>query len=265
MSTPATTTDFSAPIYDEPTSNEAGSSSAASHEASAADINVSEIDLNDPALLSGEIDTNADVDAYAAPPPLPDGIYRVKVKQIDVKKANGETARYAAKRDKHGNPYAYTALECRVQDPGGKFDNVPVYDRFLSTMQQRNGGVPIVRVLTVLGIKVPAKTNAVQLMEMLFKALAGEPELEIETVWEGNLDQADRERFENGGTKQPRVLGMHRFPKAKDGSPIPDIESIPRLARSTCMRRLGSTGTFRSVTARARVASRQVGSGDGQQ
>ncbi len=224
MSTPVT--DFSAPIYDEP-----ATASDNHADAAAADLNVSEIDLNDPALLSGEIDTNPDVDAYAAPPPLPDGIYRVKIKQIDVKNAKGEPARYTVKRDKNGNAYAYTAIEARVQDPGGKFDNVPIYDRFLSTMTQRNGGVPLVRVLIVLGHKVPAKTSALNLLEMFFKATAGEPELEVETVWEGGLDQADRERFETSQTKQPRVLGMHRFPQGKDGQPVPDVQVDTALGK----------------------------------
>lgn len=208
-------TDFSTPIYDETTSSAA--------DPSLADVNASEVDLNDPALLSGEIDTNPDVDAYAAPPPIPDGIYRVKIKQIDVKNAKGEPARYAVKRAKNGSVYAYTALEATIQDPGGKFDGLHVYDRFLSTMTQRNGGVPLVRVLTVLGHKVPAKTSAQALLDMFFKAVAGEPELEIETVWEGNLDQDQRDRFETANVKQPRVLGQHRFPQAADGSHVPDI------------------------------------------
>lgn len=221
MSTPVT--DFSTPIYEE----------TAASDPSTADLNNNQVidDLNDPALLSGEIDTNADIDAYAAPPPLPDATYRVKIKQIDVKNTKGEPVRFAIKRDKNQQAYAYTALECKVQDPGGKFDNYTIYDRFVSTMQQRNGGVPIVRILTVLGVKVPTKIKPSDLLDLFFKTVAGEPELEVETVWEGGLDQTDRERFEAADTKQPRVMGMHRFPLAKDGSRIPDVEMETALGK----------------------------------
>ena len=181
------------------------------------------IDLNDPNLLSAELDTNADVDAYAAPPPIPDARYRAKLKQIDVKGPDGQPARYSVKVDKNGKPYAYIAIQGNVQDPGGKFDNIPVWDRFVSTMQQRNGGIPIVALLKAMGQQIPAKSNAKTLVEMTLKALAAEPEVEIETHWEGGLDEADRQRFQDSGTKQPRVLGMHRFPQNAKGEHVPDL------------------------------------------
>jgi hypothetical protein len=245
MTTP--TADFSQPVYLEESANGAGPQAAALTASTAAGFgatmqssdsgsvslaDVAVIDLNDPNLLSAELDTNADVDAYAAPPPLPDGRYRIKLKQIDVKGPDGQPARFNVKQGKNGNPpYAYTAIEGCVIDPGGKHDNQKLYDRFVSTMQQRNGGIPIVRILTCLGIQLPAKTNAKLLLDTFFKAVAGEPELEVETVWEGGLDEADRQRFDTAGKKQPRVLGMHRFPQNAKGEAVPDVTLDTELGK----------------------------------
>lgn len=211
MSTVAPVTDFSTPIYmDEP-------AAGASTPGDAALASSVVVDLNDPALLDQEFDTNADVNAYDAPPPIPDGRYKAKLKQIDVKGPNGGLRQFNVKTSKQGSPYAYTALEMTLIDPSGKYEGLKVYDRFVSTMQARNGGIPMARVLACLGVKLPAKTTAKQLLDAFIKATASEPMLEIETTWEGSLDEADRERFEQAGVKQPRVFGMNRFPANPDG------------------------------------------------
>lgn len=216
--------DFSQPIYmDEPAAGSTSSVSAGQTSLS----NVPVVDLNDPNLLSQEFDANSDIDAYAAPPPIPDGRYLVKIKQIDVKDASGNMAREKIVADPNKNkgvPYVFTAIEATIIDPSGKFDNVKVWDRFVSTMTAFNGGVPIVTILKCLGLSVPARVSARQLMDMFFQATASEPELEIETAWEGGFDEATREEFKNQGIKQPRaVIGMHRFPAAVDdrGQVIP--------------------------------------------
>lgn len=209
----------------------AGSSSGNSSAASLSDVSV--IDLNDPNLLSAELDINSDIDPYAAPPPVPDARYRVKLKQIDVKGPDGQPARYTVKLGKDGKPpYAYTALEMTIQDPAGKYDGLKVYDRFVSTMVARNGGIPLVHILKCLSVTVAAKSTAKQILDAFFKAVAGEPELEVETVWEGGLDEADRERFDQARVKQPRVLGQHRFPQKQVNG---KLESVPDLKVATAL------------------------------
>jgi len=228
MSTTATLPDFSTPIYmEEPAATSAGSSASTSNNANAAfdSASASVSDLN---ALEFQLETNVDVDAYAAPPPIPDGRYRVKLKQIDVKLADGSTGRYKivqAPDKNHGQPYAFTAIEATILDPSGKFDGLKVWDRFVSTMVARNGGIPMVRILTCLGHKLPAQTSPKAILEMLLKVLASEPELEIETVWEGGLDEADRDRFKQANEKEPRVLGMNKFPDnpAVPGTKLPEI------------------------------------------
>ena len=226
MSTAAPVTDFSQPVFlneEDAPSIDTGAGAG--------------IDLNDPSLLSSELATNSDVDAYAVPPPIPDGRYRLKIKQLDVKDSAGQPARYAIKqrKNKDGSPkfldngkpdvYAFSALEGQVVDPGGKYDNYKLSDYFVSTMVNKNGGIPVVRILTVLGVKLPDRTTAASLMQLYQDTLAKEPELEVDVAWEGGLSQDDQERWKQASTKYaPSVRGMHRFPMSQDGKTrLPDI------------------------------------------
>jgi hypothetical protein len=54
-----------------------------------------ELDLNDPKFASEDIGVNPEGDAYATPPPVPDGEYRAKLKQLDVKDSKQNLVRYA--------------------------------------------------------------------------------------------------------------------------------------------------------------------------
>jgi hypothetical protein len=220
-------TDFSSPIYAE----------SAEEEASSADVQIdpaaqaaAEVDLNDPSLLLQEIDADPNADAYAAPPPPPDGWYRMKLKQIDVKKKDGTKGQYAVMPDmdystspwtqkvdpKSGKKlfYVTTAIEARIQDPGGSFDNIPVFDRFVdSRVQRRTKAVPILTILAALKVKVPTPFNGDVLIKTLLKALAGEPECDVEIAWEGQPSQSDTEAIKAKGLRAPRLQGMHNFPE----------------------------------------------------
>jgi hypothetical protein len=174
------------------------------------------IDLDDPELLAFEFDTNSGVDAYELPAPVDDGKYRVKLKQIDVKDAKGNVVRWAVKKKEgvnEGRPYAYTAIEAQILQPGGKFDGLKLRDNFVSTMKaKRSGGVPVVTILDSLKVKVPVKANAKDLMELLLKTLAGEPELVIETAWEGQVAQDINDMFRTKGLYAPSLRGQYNFP-----------------------------------------------------
>lgn len=225
-------TDFSAPVYlDEPAADSQEALGNAEPD----------VDLNDPALLEAEVSFDEGKDPYEIPPPVSDGFYRVKAKQI----IKGEKS-YTLKSGKKG-PYAYAALELVIQQPGGMYDGNKVSDYFVSTMQARNGGVPIIHILNrCLGVKIPAGVKIAALMDLFEKALAGEPDMVVELAWEGNLDQADQDRFKAANVKVPRVLGMHRFPDKLDAAgkvsgKSPDIkvtvgtESVAMRARPRVM------------------------------
>lgn len=246
---PAGSDDFAQPIY---LDEQAGSSgSTASSSTPSLDDAAPILNLDDPNLLMADMDTNADVDPYAAPPPLPDGRWQVKVKQLDVKDSQGQPARFAVKQGKDGGVYAYTALECTVVDPSGKFDGIKLHDYFLSTRPQRNGGIPIVRMLTCLKVQLPAKVQAKLLMDELMKALAAEPLVEVDTVWEGGLDQADQERFRASGEREPRVLGQHRFPQTAKGEAIPEMDVETKLGKVHLRARPRINGYFPLGSAKA--------------
>jgi len=246
--------DFSAPIYMEEatTSNGAAAGSSASSSSSPSLDSVGTVlNLDDPNLLMADMDANVETDPYAAPPPLPDGRWLVKVKQVDVKDGQGQPARYNVKQGKDGLVYAYTALEATVIDPSGKFDGLKLNDYFLSTRPQRNGGIPMVRVLTCLGQQIPAKVNAKVLLDMLFKALGAEPQLEVDTAWRGELDQADQDRFEVAGVKEPKVFGQHRFPQTAKGESLPDIDVDTQLGKVHLRARPRINGYFPVGSAKA--------------
>lgn len=230
-----TGTDFSAPIYRDEEVD------ASSHDQSQDDSGSEPvIDLNDPSLLMQEVTGDASADPYAAPPPVPDSHYRAKLKQIDVKDAQGQPTRLAMRQEMKypgggapgvpeflpsGKPkmYVATAIEATILDPGGRYDNIKVFDRFFDSRTDRNGANKMLHLLKVLGVKLPNPLNAKTLSDMVLKVLAGEPEVDIETTWEGQPSQDDAKLIKEKGGKAPRIKGMHRFPQV-DGKPVPDME-----------------------------------------
>jgi hypothetical protein len=238
--------DFAQPIYSDTGSAEAGAvgtdNAASNGQADPADIPM--FDPNDPALLLQEMDTAQGEDPYKQLPPLPDGRWLVKVKQMDVKGLDGQPARYAVKRDKQtGAAYAYTGLTVTVIDPSGKHDGVELKDYFVSTRTDaRKGGANALSwILGCLKVQIPGRMTIGALIDTFCTAVAGEPQLEIESAWEGGLDQATQDLFENSGEKQPRVLGQHRFPQVSRQVPSPVnpavkvtvTESLPDLKVNT--------------------------------
>lgn len=211
------------------------------------DATSSVLDLNDPNLLLQEV-TGADpnVNPYAAPPPPPDGFYRLKLKQVDVKDDKGQKVRFAVKaemsypgggqpgtpvKNPDGSPKRYiaTALEGRIQQVGRRYDNIPVFDRFMDSRVDRNGGCPIIYLLQALKVKLPPKYNLKTLMDLTNQALASEPEVDAQLAWEGSLDEATTASIKsaqqtNKDVKRPRnPVGMHRFPQV-DGKYVPDMQ-----------------------------------------
>src|SRR5580693_6973753 len=83
------------------------------------------IDPNDPRLTSEVLTINPDADAYAVLPPLPDGKWRAKAKQVDIKDDKGQLQRYAVfsrAKMEGGKPFFATNVEFSVIDHSGEFD-----------------------------------------------------------------------------------------------------------------------------------------------
>lgn len=204
------------------------------------------LNLDDPNLLSEEMDSAQDRDPYAIPPPLPDGRWLVKIKQRDVKGPDGQPARFNVKQDRQGKPYAYTALDATVVDQSGQYDGISLTDYFVSTRPdpRKGGAIPLSWILHCLKVQLPLKINARSLLDNFFKAAATEPLIEVDTVWEGSPDQDTQERFDQAGERLPRVLGQHRFPQNGKGESIPDLDVDTKLGKVSLRARPRINGYF---------------------
>ena len=193
------------------------------------DQQVQELDPNDPRLTSESLDDNASGDAYASLPPLPDGKWRAKLKQVDVKGGDGKPVRFAPKLAQWLNPpvpYLYTALEASIIGVGGKekYGGYRINDNWVPTVPNRSGTSPAATIVRKAGGQTPAKFTHSQLMELLLKTLAGEPEVVVETAWEAACQHCQEEAAKTGAKKPKNIAqGMHRFPQ-KNGQPDPQVQ-----------------------------------------
>lgn len=182
------------------------------------------IDINDPQLTSETLDYDPEKDAYAAPPPLPDGKWRVKIKALDSKGTDGQPVKFKTSLDKKtGKPYLYAAHEAAVIDLTGKFDGLRLQDYFVSTMPRRDGSVPIATILHKAGVKHQARTHR-ELMETYLKWVASEPELGVETQWEWQCPKCQEEAKAKGERGPRSVYGMRKFPQDAKGQHQPELK-----------------------------------------
>lgn len=215
------TNDFDQPIY----MQQAAATTEKAGGAAPTPTDSSPLDSSDLSLLSESIDTNEHLDAYAAPPPIADGTYKVKLKRIDTKDGKAFTIKQA--RD--GSKFLYTQHELTVIDPTGAKDGIKVYDRYVSTLPDRNKAVPMVAVLKAMGVAIPATATAADLWHLYDKASKGEPTITIETQWEANLPQEISDAYKEPANRDakkyaPRVLGMTRFPSDGKGGHLTEVE-----------------------------------------
>ena len=208
---------FDSPIYDQQ-SNDGPIDRVIANKAQGGGSSSSSGDLNDLSLLSESLDTNAHLDAFAGPPPIPDAIYQAKLQHID----NKDGRAFTIKQGKTG-PYLYTQQRATILDSTGKLDGRQLTDYYLPTTPDRNGAIPMVAVLAAMGVRIPGKANQKEIWEMYLKAIKGEPIIRIETAWEANLPQEISDLYKADDVKArkvyaPRVIGMRKFPQNPDGS-----------------------------------------------
>lgn len=183
------------------------------------------LDPNDPSLVSEELNVNVDADAYAQPAPPPDGKWRVKLKHLRPKNAQGQEVDYLPARWGSKNPQNIfvTGVEASIIDPAGKFDGLKAFDFNVSTFVGREHATKVTTLLMRLrqpdgkpwvarGEHISAKLW----MDRLVKALAGEPECGIESVWEWSCPDCGKEAKAAGKPYPKALVGMHRFPAETD-------------------------------------------------
>ncbi len=184
------------------------------------------VDPNDPRLTSEDTTVNVTGDAYAVPSPLTDGRWRARLSDEGVKLENGQTVPDVAKMTKGATkvPYLMTTIKATVISPEHpEFDGLDVFDSWVSTFVGRDGSTKIATILARLKrpdgspwVTPQTKLTPRGWMDLFHKALAGNPEVIIETQWELNCQKCD-EAAEQAGRKRPRALqGMTNFPRETD-------------------------------------------------
>jgi hypothetical protein len=200
---------FGEVAYDNPPAE-----AAPSHDAAPA------IDPNDPRLTSEVLTDNAAADAYATPPPLPDGKWRAKAKQVDIKDDKGQLQRYAVFSRpgiESGKPFFATNVEFSIIDHSGANDGVKLTEYWIKTLiDGRKGTSQSDTMVRKLGGKTLPSSTDKQRIDLLLATLAAEPELIIETAWRAEC-QTCQETAKKKGDRAPKpfMAGMHRFPATK--------------------------------------------------
>jgi hypothetical protein len=178
------------------------------------------LDPNDPRFTSEALDVNTEGDAYAQPAPPPDGKYRAKLTLEKVRDDKQQEHDFMPMLSKKPPVQAYlaTALKASIIDPSGKYDGIPLYDRWVGTFMGRDGSTKVSTILARLKrpdgqpwIEKNRKYNHKEWMDMLLKALAGEPEIGIETQWEWSCQGCGEEAKKSGGAYPKSVMGMNKF------------------------------------------------------
>jgi len=191
------------------------------------------VDPNDPRLTSEPLDVAVDKDAYAQPVPLPDRVWRAKLKLEGIKRDNGERVDFEAAQTNKTPilPYYHTGISASIIDPTGAFDGITVYPAFggrVSTLLRRDKSSTVATVLSKLTradgkpyVTLGMRLSQQDWIHLLLQALAGEPECGVETQWEWTCAVCTKELTDlrNAGKsdKYPvSIRGMNRFPAQQD-------------------------------------------------
>lgn len=198
------------------------------------------VDENDPRLVSEVLTVNPAGDAFAAPPPPPDGVYRAILhlegftdQQTQQKKDYGATMT----KGSGGNPplpYFATGISAKIQDPSGKYDGITVYPPFggnVGTLVSKDGSSKVSTILFKLKaangmtwgqignekkIEVPGRglVGPTQLtwIQTMVECARSEPECGIVTQWEWSCQECGEAAKATGARYPKGIQGMKYFP-----------------------------------------------------
>jgi hypothetical protein len=186
------------------------------------------IDPNDPALMSESMDVDASQNAFAVPPPPPDGKWRAKLKQVEVRDASGQMAHHAVVQYdgmNDGKPYFVVNVEADLIDVSGKFDGVKMTQYHVKSAVDKRKNVDEMTTIThAAGGAVVRSGTAKARLDALEKALAGEPECVIESVWRASCQPCQDKGKKEGKRVNDFLVGMHRFPQTLPGQYDPFVK-----------------------------------------
>jgi len=191
---------------------------------------VDTIDENDPRLTSEDLNVNLEANAYAMPSPPPEGVrYRAKLKLLPVKvkvPVPGQPGQFsdvekdfAPKTHETKGPYMATGMVATILDASGKYDGVMVYDRWVGTLLNRDGGHKVQTILPKLHrpdgkpwVNPGERLSHSAWIKLFVQALAGEPEIGFEPQWEWSCEACGKLAKSRGGDYPRSVVGMRKFP-----------------------------------------------------
>jgi len=218
---------FGQPVYEEP------SAAAPGQEAPQAPA----IDPNDPALTSESLTDNTEKDAFVAPPPAPDGKWNAKLRLVDIKDRDGSMkpfiiASFPAMNQ--GKPFYAVNIEASIIDHTGSYDGTKLTEYWIKSNIDRSGTSQMTTITKVAGGTPVAQGSQQDRLAALQKALAGEPQVVVETSWEAQC-QTCQQAAEKRGDKAPKpfLRGMHRFPPTKVAGVYQHEAQCP-VCRSVC-------------------------------
>jgi hypothetical protein len=172
------------------------------------------IDINSLDLEEDEVQFDAAADSTEQPPPVPDGIYRVKPRFA------GDTPNWMEKRvdGKLQSLWTKQNVQFVIQAEGTPFDKQVVFG-MASTMIMRNGASSISTILSKMGLQdeVGQCRSHKELAQLFERAVEQGRELQIETEWVAQQKQ---------GEKYKTVKrGMRNFPQNGNGEYSPKIDA----------------------------------------
>jgi hypothetical protein len=186
------------------------------------------IDANDPQLTSEVLTEDTTQDAFAIPPPPPDGKWRAKLKLVDMAGATDgklyKAVRYEKMND--GKAFFVANVEASLIDVHGKQDGIKVTQYHVKSAIDRRKNVSEMTTITkAAGGKPVERGTHLDKVVALGAALAGEPEVIIDTFWEAAC-QSCQEGAKKAHTKAPRafLMGMSHFPQSKPGTHDPMVQ-----------------------------------------
>jgi hypothetical protein len=175
------------------------------------------IDPNDPRLISEALDEKLDGDAYALPPPAPDGKWKAKLKLAKIKGDDGQlhdhilTSRQGIDG---GTPFYAVNIESSLIDFSGRYDGVKVTEYWVkSNVDARKGISQMTTIAQKAGATVAPRGTQKDRLDNLLKVLASEPEVIVETYWQASCQTCEAAAEKRGERKPNAFLrGEQRFP-----------------------------------------------------
>jgi len=175
---------------------------------------VKSVDINSLDLEEDEVQFDAAADSTEQPPPVPDGIYRVKPRFA------GDTPNWQAKvaDGKLQSLWTKQNVQFVIQAEGTPFDKQVVFG-MASTMIMRNGSSSISTILSKMGLQdeVGQCRSHKELAQLFERAVEQGRELQIETEWVAQQKQGDKYKTVK--------RGMRNFPANGSGEHSPKIDA----------------------------------------